>query len=392
MANTLTGMIRTLYEALDVVSRELVGFTPAVTRDSSAERAAVGQSVRVPLAEAGAVEDVVPGQLPADTGDTLVDGVDIIITKSRAAPIKWSGEEQRGVAHSGTLNDILRDQFTDAMRKLVNEMEVDMGTAVATKASQAYGTAGTTPFGTAEDLKDLAGLRKILEENGAPQTDLQFVGDSNAWFNLRGVQSNLWKVNEAGTEQMLREGILGRLQGFATRQSAGVASNTAGTGAAYVTAGAEPIGAGVAANPNSGFTGNPIALATGTGTILAGNTVVFANDVRQYIATPDMVGTDLTIGKPGIHQALAGGETVTLGASHVANAGFSRNAVVLANRAPALVEGGDSADDRMTIQDPVSGLVFEVSVYRQYRQVKYEVAMAWGVQVIKPEHCAVLLG
>lgn len=71
---------------------------------------------------------------------------------------------------------------------------------------------------------------------------------------------------------------------------------------------------------------------------------------------------------------------------------FSRNAIALATRAPALPAQGDSAQDRFLVTDPASGLTFEVSLYAQYRQIQFEVALAWGCQVVKPEHLALLLG
>ena len=74
------------------------------------------------------------------------------------------------------------------------------------------------------------------------------------------------------------------------------------------------------------------------------------------------------------------------------NVAFSRSAIALATRAPALPDGGDSADDRTTIVDPLTGLAFEVSVYRQYKQVVYEVALAWGVKAVTKRHIGLLIG
>lgn len=115
-----------------------------------------------------------------------------------------------------------------------------------------------------------------------------------------------------------------------------------------------------------------------------------------------MVGTGIsapgtiTIGSPGLRQAHAAGDAVMLSNSYTPNLAFSRSSIVLATRAPALpVIGGieqDSAVDRQTVVDPVSGIAFEVSMYLQYRQVQYEVALAWGSAVVKPDNVAILQG
>lgn len=382
MANTLTGIIPTLYEALNTVSREMVGFIPAVRSDSNAERAGLNQTVRVPIGESGALEDVTPGAMPAASGDTTVGYADVTITKSKAAPIRWNGEEQRAVGSNGTYNSVLADQFADGMRKLVNAIEVDIAVAAKVGASRAYGTAATTPFGTAGDLSDLAGVGRILDDNGAPLENRQIVLNSASIANLRGKQSVLFKVSEAGSSDMLRTGMTDMLQNMAVRYSAGFAQHVKGTGASYVTSGSTAIGV------------RDIALVTGTGTVLAGDVVTFAADsnnkyvVNTGVAAP---GT-ISLNKPGALVTIATANAMTIGNSYTPNVAFARNAIILAARAPAVPEGGDSADDAMMITDPVTGLTFEVRVYRQYRQVKYEIALAWGVSVIKPEHVALLLG
>lgn len=381
-ANTLTGLIPTLYEAMNIVSRELVGFIPAVTRDPRIERAALNEVVRSPIGVAGALEDVTPGVNPASSGDTTVTYVDVQITKSKVAPVRWNGEEEKAIGNTGLYNRILADQFADAMRKLCNAVEVDLAVQAKVAASRAYGTAGTTPFGTANDLSDLAGVLRILEENGAPRGDLQFVGNSAAWFNLRGKQSVLFKVNEAGSADMLRNGMTDRLQGFAMRNSGGISLHTKGTGASYVTSGSTAAGV------------TDIALITGTGTVLAGDVVTFAADsankyvVKTGVAAP---GT-ISLNKPGARVTIPTSNAMTVGNNYTPNFGFARSAIVLATRAPAVPKGGDSADDAMMLTDPVSGLSFEVRVYRQYRQVKYEVGLAWGTGAPNEEHIAMLLG
>lgn len=381
-SNTLTGVIPVLYEALNIVSREMVGFIPAVRRDTNVARAAVGQTVRSPIGVAGDLEDIVPGQNPANSGGTTVDYTDVTITASKAAPILWSGEEQRGVGHTGTLNDVLRDQFADGMRKLVNAIEYDVWLAGYRASSRAYGTAGTAPFGTAGDLTDFAGIARILDENGAPVVDRQLVLGHAAIGNLRGKQSVLFKVNEAGSNDMLRNGMTDRVQNFALRHSHPIGLHTKGTGASYVTNGASAAGA------------RDITLKTGTGTVLPGDIVNFAADTaNKYVANAGVTASGIiTLGKPGLLVPVADDNAITLGASYTPNLAFHRGAIVLATRAPALPDGGDSADDRTTITDPLTGLSFEVSVYREYRRVKYEIAMAWGVGVPNPAHIATLIG
>src|SRR5690606_38841777 len=226
MANTLTHLIPDLYEALDVVSRELTGFIPPVSRSSSIARAALNDNVLVPGTQAATAADNTPGVNAPNTGDATVDTVPVTISKSKHVPVRWNGEETKGLANAGTFSTIQADRFYQAMRTLVNEIEADIWLETYRRASRAYGTAGTTPFGVANDLSDFAGVLRILEENGAPTNDIQLTLGHAAIGNMRGKQSGLFKVNEAGSADMLRNGMTERVMNMAIRHSHAVGIHT----------------------------------------------------------------------------------------------------------------------------------------------------------------------
>lgn len=378
MANNLNGLLPTLYAALDIVSREITGFIPAVTRDTGIERAAVGDDVKIPVTTVAEAQDTKPGVNAPDAGDGTVDNIVAKITKSRNVPIRWNGEETRSLQNAGTFAQIQTDRFAQAMRTLVNEVERDCWLEAYKNASIAYGTAGQTPFGTAADMTDFAGTLGILENNGAPRNDLQMVLGHAAIGNLRGKQSGLFKVNEAGREDMLRNGMTDRIMNFAIRHSHAVGVHAKGDGSGYLVNGTPKLGDKI------------IGVNTGTGAILGGDIVTLAGDATKYVSG-GLSGSNLILNH-GLALAPADKTTVSIGNNYVPNLAFSRSAIALATRTPALPEGGDSADDRTQIVDPITGLAFEIAVYRQYKQVVYEVSLAWGVKAIAPRHIGLLLG
>lgn len=383
MANTLTGLTQTIYKALDTVSRELTGFIPAVFRNSSIEYAALDQTITYPVTPAASAADNTPGVTPPDTGDQTIGNDSITISKSKHVPIRWNGEQQKGAVNSGWFDSVLQDQFAQAFRTLTNLIEVDLASTYK-QASRAYGTAATTPFGTAGDFSDASQVRRILDDNGAPQSDLRLVLGSAAMANMRGKQSQLFKVNEAGTDRLLREGLVGDVMGFSIFATGQAAAHTKGTGASYLI------------NNGAGYAIGDVALTldTGSGTIVAGDVVTIAADAAagKYIVGTALAANVVTLNKPGLRGTVADDAALTVGNSYTANLAFHKNAIHLATRLPARPSQGDLAEDVMVVQDPVTGLAFEIAYYPGFRQGVFHVSIAWGWKAVKSAHIAVLLG
>lgn len=381
MANVLTNLAADIYKAADVVGRELVGFIPASTINADgSERVAKGDTVRASFTRAASAVDVSEAMTIPEGTDQTVDNKTLSISKSRAVQIPYTGEDVRHLNNGIGFDTVYGDQIVQAMRTLCNEIEADLATEAYTNSSRAFGTAGTTPFGS--NFSEVAEIRQILVDNGMPQNDGQvsLVLNTLAGTNLRQL-AQLQKANEAGGTDLLRQGILLDLQGLGIRESAAVRSHTKGTGASYLL------------NDASAAIGDTsIAVDGGSGTILAGDVITFNGDTNKYVVNTALSGGSLVIGETGLRTAVADNAALTVGNSYSANVAFHRRALELAVRAPAVPEGGDAADDAMLIQDPHSGLVFEIRVYKGYRKTMIEVAAAWGVKAWKSDFIATLLG
>lgn len=382
-ANTLTGLINNAYTAWDIVSRELTGFIPAATMDASAEQAAVGQTIRTPIAPTASTTSITAGAYAPDSGGQTMTYTDATISKSKMVPIMWTGEEQRSIG--GVYGTIQTQRFAQAFRALVNEIEADLFVEAYTHASRAYGTAGTTPFGSS--LIDMAEIRRILDDNGAPASDRAMVINTAAGAKMRTL-ANLGVVSYAGSDQTLRGGTLLPVHGFGVYESGQISLHTAGAGTGYDI------------NNGSGEVVGQTTLTLDGGTvnvtgIKAGDVVTFATDANnKYIVNTGLTSAsgDIVIGNPGVRATIADATEMTIGGSYTPNVGFSRSALKLIARAPLAPIEGDGAADRMYMTDPNTGLTFEISLWKQYRQIHIEVALAWGVKAVQSEHIAVLIG
>jgi hypothetical protein len=379
--NTLTNLLPDLYADLDVVSRELTGLIPAVTIDASLARGKLGQSVYIPVAPTNTSTSITPAMIVPAEADQVIGSVPVTISKAKAVKFSWDGEEERGLNTGPGISSIWRGQFAQALRVLVNEVEADLA-GMQSQFSRAFGAANAVPFNTAGDFSDASQVLRILKDNGAPLSDNQLVVNTNAGANFLGKQA---EANRQGTDTILRQGVFQTVSGMDIRESGQIVSATAGSfSSGTLTSAVRAKG-----------TTSLVTTADYTAGLGAGDIITLAHEAGAHKYVIQSVSASaIVISEPGLRTATAATGTVaiTLIASASRNMAFNRSAIVLATRLPERPSAGDMAIDVTTLVDPRSGLAFEVAIYPGYRKVVYEVSLAWGYAVIKPEHTALLIG
>lgn len=382
MANVLTDLAADIYKAADTVGRELVGFIPSTTINGDATtRAAKGDTIRAAFTRTPTLNtSFSPAMTIPEGTDQTVDNKVMSLDNYLSVQIPWTGEDIKHVNNGSGYETIYGDQISQAIRAICNQIEKDIALAASEGASRAVGTAGTTPFASDFDL--IAQARQILIDNGCPNDNqLSLVLNSAAGTKLRNL-AQLQQVNTAGNEQLLRQGTLLDLQGLMMKESAGIVTHDKGAGTSYVTSGSTAVGT------------KDISLVTGSGIVKAGDVVTFAGDSnnKYVVGTGITAAGTLSLNETGARVIIPTAKAMTVGATYTPNLAFHKSAIELGIRPPAMPNGGDSAVDIMTVQDPFSGLVFEIAVYKGYMKTMLEVRCLYGVKVWKPDFVATVMG
>lgn len=377
MANVFTSLAADIYEAADRVGRELVGGINAVKINSGAQEAAKGDTVRAAFTEPQTVSTTYAPSMTIPEGtDQTVDNKTMSLSTYASIQIPYTGEDIKHLDNGAGYQTVYGKQVQQAFRSICNKMELDLMLNLGQNLGNAYGTAGTTPFGT--NINDLPNVMKLLLDRGVPDDgNITAIYNTSAAVNLQNL-SNLYKVNEAGNDELLRNGLLGQLFNIKLRRSGQVAKPAVGTGSSYVLNGSHAVGA------------TSIVVKTGTGTILAGDVITINS--HDYVVTVGIAAAGTLTIASGLVAAGSDGDAVAVVAQSTRNIVVHKDAAELAMRPLANPYGGDLAKDSMIVQDEFSGLVFKLSHYVGFHKSMIEIGVLYGSKVWLPDFGCIHLG
>jgi hypothetical protein len=374
VANTFTNVLPVLTRAAQVVSREAIGFTRAITLDASDQSASLGQTLNIPKSPAGSATAWTPSLAP-----TLVDqaATGVALTLSLAYKSDWHvTAEQEAAMDSGAANAMswFERQAQQAMRVLGNQVDAYFYDLAEKACSRAVGAAGTTPFSSNLDL--FASVGQILNENGAPMMGRKLVCNPAAYAELQERFANVAST-QAGFS-----GELPAISNLTPALSVNITTHTKGTGSGYLV------------NKTAGWAVGDTSLNvdTGSGTIIAGDVVLATTGGRQYVVKTALNGGVVVINDPGIKTAVANNGVLTVQANHVKNLAMTPDAIYGIVRAPRQPTDLPSGWNHTVVVDAVSGIPFGILRIPGDGVTHYSARILYGGVVVESGHIAAVLG
>lgn len=392
MANVLTSLIRNLNLSFMEILQEQAAILPLVDADTGTAPAAVGQTVRTPITPVLTSSAYTPAMIPTLAAGETVGYADVLITNQDKVAFQISGDDMIALEEPTTTVGFIPNSVIEAVRALRVVLANRAMTAMVLGATAAVGASGSDPFtpptAIAALLPNMALLGQYMNDSLCPAADRNMIATTSAYAQL---QTNplLIKVNESGDNEVLRNGIVGRLQGFGIGYDQLSVYPAIGTGTGYLLSVATAVG------------DTQITVGTGTGTIIAGDLISIAGDPSIYIAKTALaagvvtlvVGTRAGYKNSGyINKVNAIGQAVTVMGVGSRMPIFHKTAMKRIVRPTAMPPDGDLAVMSNTFIDQASGCAMRLAYYKGYGVNQWEVQAASGFAVLRPELIKLAVG
>jgi hypothetical protein len=355
-----------------------------VNTDYSNTPANVGDVVNLYIPSAVPVSDVAPTAAAYQAPDMRPVRSPIPLDRWRRAGFFLTDKEQEEI-----IAGVQSRQTAEAVKSLAQ----DINAFIFSRYPRVFGfvgTAGATPF--ASDVTGATNARAQLNRQTAPLTDRRLVLDVNAEANALALPA-FAQAQAIGSAQTVLEGTMGRRYGFDVAMDQQVPTHvstplSAGNATAN---GAQAVNAG---SQDGGRTGTvSINKATNASPLVAGDIISFAGDPNTYTVLAPVslaVGNTTVAIAPALQVAKAGGELMTLRASHVVNLAFHRDAFGFVSR--PLQASSANTVEMMSVADPVSGVALRMEVVRQNKQTLFDFDVLYGAACVRPELAVRLAG
>jgi hypothetical protein len=373
--NTLASVIPTLYAQGLSALRSASIMPRLVLNDYSDEVKKKGEVIQVPLPSVMTTTAVVPGAFAPDPQNVAPTTAPIALDFWEEAAFTLTEKELAQIVAG--VPPMQMTAAVQAMAFRINQTIMNL----AVNVPNITGTPGTTPF--AADVTAATNAGAILTNQFAPFTDRHIVLNPTAYGTALALPTFYGALYNGGTE-MVGQGVIANKFGFNWHQDQQIPTHVSGSITGILAAQAstsQPVGTTAVIATT--------AASTGAVALLTGDIITFSGDSTQYVltgnATQATAASNVTLNIfPAKAVALAGGETITVKATHVTNLAFHQQAFAFASRPLTNDNLSQDPDLTMMVPDPVSGLTMRMIIREEFHRTRVAYDVLWGAAPVRP--------
>ena len=379
MAQDISGLVPKILTEAAVIFRNNSITANLVNRGYDGEFRKKGDTINVPSYSSPTVQDITAGRGNENTPSEVVStNVSVQLSEWKEVKINFSDLELKKI-EDGRPSEALQE----AVIALADHVDSYVLAQICKKGFSTIGTVGSA-------LSDPALMSDASVKLGnwkVPKRDrYAMLNPTVAGAFMKDAQMS--DVSQAGSDESLRDAMLGKLYSFDNYETVNLTDFVGGT-----LSDGTSKDALVAATCAVGATSITFDETTLTGTLVEGDVFTKAGDSQEYVVTTGGTasGNSITVSfTPANKVAAADGDAVTFVDDYTAaGLAFHKDAYIFGTAPVAIDFTGGNLVEMFT--DPVSGITFTYEVERVGKSTEHSLSILYGGEVLKEEGIVRLL-